>query len=120
MISIYPLFELAMPNPLFKLCDAVVFSKKRDHKFIFLKENKPKDITPDKLRTKGKVYIKDHVRLYNVIVDMYEHKSIKSGDGDLADIWVVGNLNQAQKQLDIMIKSGAKQFLPKILKGNKI
>jgi len=45
MISVYPLFELATPNPLFKMCDAVVFSKKQDHKFIFLKENKPKKIT---------------------------------------------------------------------------
>lgn len=41
-----------------KSCDAMVVSKKNDHKFIFLKENKPKDITPDKLRFKGKQYIK--------------------------------------------------------------
>ncbi len=119
MISLYPLFELAIPNPLFKSCDAVVFSKTRDHKFIFLKENKPKNITPDKLRMKGKPYIKGRVKIYDVVVDMYEHNHIKSGDGDLADLWIVDSLDQAQQQLDLMIKAGAKQFLLKILKTKK-
>jgi hypothetical protein len=45
---------------------------------------------------------------------MIEHPTIKAGDGDLADIWVVDNLKQAQEQLDIMIKKGAKQFKSKI------
>jgi len=50
---------------------------------------------------------------------MYEHKTIKAGDGDFADIWVVDSLEQAQQQLDIMIKYGAKQFFPKIERTTK-
>jgi len=95
--------------------DAVVVSKKGDYKYIFLKRNKPKNLLPDpKGRMKNKFYTRNNRRIYPVIVDMYEHPNIKSGDGDLADIWVVDNLQQAQKQLDLMIKYGAKQFESKI------
>jgi hypothetical protein len=45
---------------------------------------------------------------------MFEHPKIKSKDGDLADIWIVDDLKQAQDQVDLMIKYGAKQFKRKI------
>ena len=106
MISLYPLFELAIPNPLFKSCDAVVFSKTRDHKFIFLKENKPKNITPDKLRMKGKPYIKGRVKIYDVVVDMYEHNHIKSGDGDLFIASGVENMTRGP----LVISKASKAF----------
>ena len=104
---------------LFQSCDATVVSKKKDTKFIFLKINQPNNITHDKLRFKGKQYIKNGHKLYHVIVDMYEHNTIISGDGDFADIWVVDSLEQAQEQLDIMIQFGAKQFSSKIKITNK-
>ena len=116
MKSTHRLFESSQTtlNDLFNTCDATVASKKGDTKFIFLKENKPNNITHDKLRFKGKQYIKNNRKLYHVIVDMYEHNTIISGDRDFADIWVVDSLEQAQQQLDIMIKFGAKQFESKI------
>lgn len=94
--------------------DATVISSKGDTKYIFIKGNEPKNIIPDSKRFKGKMYSKNGRKIYPVIVDMFEHPTIKSGDNDLADIWVVDNLEQAQKQLDLIIKYGAKQFNPKI------
>ena len=114
MISILLEYFINNYKQLLNLCDAIVISKKRDHKYIFLKHNKPDNIIPDKKRFKNKIYIKNGRKLYPVIVDMYELPSVKSGDGDYADIWVVDNLKQAQKQLDLIIKFGAKQFVPKI------
>jgi len=120
MKSTHMLFEQPYNNidDLFMYCDATVESKKKDTKFIFLKSNKPSNITHDKLRFKGKQYIKNNRKLYHVVVDMYEHNTIISGDGDFADIWVVDSIEQAQKQLDIMIKFGAKQFAPRIRVNN--
>src|SRR6056297_1996000 len=95
--------------------DATVISKKGDHKFIFLKENKPNNLNPDpKNRVKGEWYIRNNRKIYPVIVDMFEHPTIISRDNDFADIWIVDSLNQAQKQLDLIIKHGAKQFYPQI------
>jgi hypothetical protein len=104
---------------LFKACDAIVFSKTKDHKFIFLKGSEPKGLVPDKKRTKGRPYIKNGRRLYDVVVDMYELPHIISGDNDPADVWVVDSLEQAQQQLDSMIRFGARQFNPKILKKKR-
>lgn len=101
---------------LFKACDALVFSKTKDHKFIFLKGNEPKNLVADKKRKKGYPYIKNGRRLYDVIVDMYELLDIKAGDNKPADIWIVDDLDQAQYQLDRMISAGARQFNPKILR----
>lgn len=96
-------------------CDAKVISKFGDHKYIFLNSNKPDNLIPDsKNRKKNNYYIKDDKKLYYVVVDMYELPSIIMRDKDYADIWVVDNLQQAQEQLDIIIKFGAKQFQPYI------
>ena len=114
------LYEYAMKSNKFdqlkKSADAMVISSKQDHKFIFLKNNSklPSNLIPDKKRFKNKMYRKGNIDIYFVIVDMFEHPTIKAGDGDLADIWVVDNLKQAQEQLDIMVKRGAKQFKSKI------
>jgi hypothetical protein len=99
--------------------DALVYSNKKDHKYIFLKSNPniPKDLIPDKKRFKGQMYRLKNRDIYPVIVDMFEHPTIKSGDGDLADIWIVDDLEQAQKQLDLIIKYGAEQFENKIRTG---
>lgn len=96
--------------------DALVFSSKKDHKYIYLKNNPnlPQNLIKDSKRTNGEMYIKNGRRIYPVVVDMFEHPTIMSGDKDLADIWVVDNLDQAQKQLDLMVRSGAKQFERKI------
>ena len=95
--------------------DAIVISKKGDYKYIFIKGNEPDNLKPDpKGRTKNKFYIRNNRKIYPVIVDMYEHPTIKSKDGDLADIWVVDSLEQAQEQLNLIIKYGAKQFESKI------
>ena len=37
--------------------------------------------------------------IYEVKVDMFEHPTLKSGDGDAADVWVVNSLAQAKAQL---------------------
>jgi hypothetical protein len=100
---------------LVKNCDALVYSFKKDHKFIFLKGNEPSNITPDPLRKKGRPYIKNGQRLYDVIVYMYEVKSILAGDKKPADVWVVDSLKQAQDQLQKIISSGADQFKSKII-----
>jgi hypothetical protein len=95
--------------------DAVVMSRKGDYKYIFIKGNQPDNLKPDpKGRLKNRIYYKNNKMIYPVIVDMFEHPSIKSDDGDFADIWVVDDLEQAQKQLDLMIKYGARQFYHKI------
>jgi len=95
--------------------DAVVISKKGDYKYIFLKSNRPTNLLPDpRGRIKGQMYTKKNRKIYPVIVDMFEHPKIKSKDGDLADIWIVDDLKQAQDQVDLMIKYGAKQFKRKI------
>ncbi len=97
--------------------DAIVISKKGDHKYIFLKKNKPNNLKLDpKGRIKGEWYIRNNIKIYPVIVDMFEHPTIKSQDKDFADIWIVDDLNQAQKQLDLMIKHGTKKFFPQIKK----
>ena len=96
-------------------CNAKVVSKFGDHKYIFLSSNKPDNLIPDsKNRKKNNYYIKDNKKLYYVVVDMYELPSIMMRDKDYADIWIVDNLKQAQEQLDIIIKFGAKQFQPYI------
>ena len=116
LAHIYEGEKVTSYKDLFKICDAVVYSPQgRDHKFIFLKSNTPSNITPDKLRTKGRPYIKGGKRIYDVVVDMYEIRNVMGGDGMPVDIWVVDNLKQAQHQLDKMIRAGAKQFHPKIL-----
>lgn len=113
---IYEAVEIKSYKDLFEICDAIVYSaQKRDHKFIFLKDNAPPNITPDKFRKKGKPYIKNGRRVYDVVVDMYEMKDVKGGDGMPADIWMVANLKEAQHQLDKIMGAGAKQFHPKIL-----
>ena len=95
--------------------DAMVISLKNDHKYIFLKDNKPKNLKNDpKNRIKGQWYIKDNRKIYPVIVEMYEHEFLKGKDNDFLDIWIVDNLNQAQEQLDLLVKYGAKQFKKKI------
>lgn len=100
--------------------DAIVISSKGDPKYIFIKGKEPPGLIPDSKRYKNKMYIKNNRKIYPVIVDMFEHPFIKSKDNALADIWVVDNLEQAQKQLDLMIQSGAKQFSPKIKLGDRI
>jgi len=111
MKSIQEYLEQSLPKH-----DALVYSQKKDHKYIYLKDNPniPKDLIPDKKRFKNQMYRKNNRNIYPVIVDMFEHPTIKSGDGDLADIWIVDSLEQAQKQLDLMVKYGARQFEPKI------
>ena len=100
---------------LIKNCDALVYSNTKDHKFIFLKGNEPSNITPDSLRKKGKPYIKNSKKIYDVVVDMYEMKGVLAGDKMPADIWVVNDLKEGQLQLDKMIASGAQQFKSKII-----
>ncbi len=96
-------------------CDGIVYSFKKDHKLIFIKGNEPSNITLDPLRRKGKPYFKSGRRLYDVVVDMYEIKSIMAGDNKPVDIWVVDDLNEAQRQLDIMKHYGAEQFFPTVV-----
>ena len=62
-------------------------------------------LKPDKLRIKGEPYIKKGKKIYDVLVDMYEHPTRRDRTGDLVDIWVVDNLAQANAQLGA-IKSG--------------
>ena len=102
-----------------KICDAVVYSNRKDHKFIFLNGNEPSNITSDSLRKKGKPYIKGGRKIYDVIVDMYEIKNILAGDRKPVDIWVVDDLKQAQKQLQLIISSGARQFKSNIIINKK-
>lgn len=102
-----------------KNCDALVFSRKKDHKFVFIKGNEPSNMTPDPLRQKGKPYIKNGIKIYDVIVEMYEMKNILAGDKMPADVWVVDDLKQAQLQLDKIITSGARQFMPKLIINKK-
>ena len=107
-------YFLEIINPNIK-ADAVVLSRKGDYKYIFIKGNEPNNLKPDpRGRIKNTIYYKNNKMRYPVIVDMFEHPSIKSADGDFADIWVVDNLKQAQKQLDLLIKFGARQFNHKI------
>jgi len=44
-------------------------------------------------------------KIYDVVVDMYEHKTIKDKTGDPRDIWIVDDLDQAEEQLRL-IKDG--------------
>ena len=46
--------------------------------------------------------------IYEVKVDMFEHPTLKSGDGEPADVWVVNSLAEAKAQLKA-IKSGRGQ-----------
>jgi len=104
---------------LMKDCDAIVYSNKKDHKLIFLKGNEPSNISPDRLRRKGRPYVKSGRRLYDVIVDMYEIKNIKAGDGKPVDIWIVDDFKQGQDQLNKIISGGAEQFKSKIIINKK-
>ena len=48
-------------------------------------------------------YGKAH-KLYDVIVEMYEHKTVKDKTGDFADIWVADSIEQAKEQLALIRK----------------
>ena len=50
---------------------------------------------------------KEKTKIYDVVVDMYEHKTEVDANGDPANIWVVDNLAQAQEQLNL-IKDGGR------------
>ena len=50
---------------------------------------------------------KERTKIYDVIVDMYEHKTEVDATGDPVDVWVVDNLEQAQEQLNL-IKDGGR------------
>ena len=57
-------------------------------------------------------------KIYDVLVDMYEHPTRRDKTGDLVDIWVVDSLSQAQAQLKA-IKAGlgkGKKFEDNIVK----
>jgi len=56
----------------------------------------------------------EYQEIYDVVVDMYEHKTDVDITGDPVDIWVVDSLEQAQKQLDIIKSSGGGKNFGKI------
>jgi len=76
------------------------------------------DLIPDSKRVKGEPYIKDGKKIYDVLVDMYEHPTRRDKTGDLVDIWVVDNLEQARAQLAAIKKGVGKgtKFANKIVK----
>ena len=76
------------------------------------------DLIPDSKRVKGEPYIKDGKKIYDVLVDMYEHPTRRDKTGDLVDIWVVDNLKQAHAQLAAIKKGAGKgtKFSNKIVK----
>jgi hypothetical protein len=69
------------------------------------------DFDIDKLYIQMKEYYQESIdtgkkkKIYDVVVDMYEHKTEVDATGDPADIWVVDSLEQAQEQLDIIRNS---------------
>jgi len=74
----------------------------RDKKITFRNDFKGKDL-------KGKDTV-----IYDVMVDMYEHPTLKStnvrtGKKDALDIWVVDNLEQANKQLQNILQNSKKR-----------
>jgi hypothetical protein len=77
-----------------------------------------KELIPDKLRTKGEPYLKGGKKIYDVLVDMYEHPTRRDKTGDPVDIWVVDKLSEAKDQL-AAIKAGrgkGTKFADKIVK----
>lgn len=72
------------------------------------------DFDIDKLYIQMKEYYSERVptgkkeKIYDVIVDMYEHTEIKDQTKakDPLDVWVVDSLEQAQKQLDLIKEDG--------------
>jgi hypothetical protein len=84
---------------IYRMCDYVVLHDQEDHKYVFLPENKPPDLIPDKRgRKKGQPYIKNGQKIYDVVIDMYESTKFKDVTGDMADIWV-GTKEEAENQL---------------------
>ena len=49
---------------------------------------------------------KERTKIYDVVVDMYEHKTEVDATGDPVDVWVVDNLEQAQEQLNLIKDAG--------------
>jgi len=59
-------------------------------------------------------------KIYDVVVDMYEHKTIKDKTGDPRDIWIVDDLDQAEEQLRLIKEGlGGGRNFGKITKVNK-
>lgn len=54
---------------------------------------------------------KERTKIYDVVVDMYEHTEIKdqTKDKEPLDVWVVDNLQQAQEQLNLIKEGGRGQ-----------
>jgi len=69
------------------------------------------DFDIDKLYIQMKEYYSELVetkekrKIYDVVVDMYEHETDIDATGNPVDIWVVDSLEQAQEQLDIIKNS---------------
>jgi hypothetical protein len=69
---------------------AVVPHAKGDHKLVFDVAHAPADLRPDPAnREKGKPYVKNGNRIYDVELKMMEHPTLKSPDGDPLDVWVI-------------------------------
>ena len=90
---------------------AIIKSRKGDDKFVFLRsqidnfDNLNLDSKQGE-RLKGELY-KGRIE---IIADFFNHKFIKSKDGEKADIIVVDTIEQAQKQFDNYVEGGAKSF----------
>ncbi|MBT3949258.1 type IV secretion system DNA-binding domain-containing protein [Candidatus Parcubacteria bacterium] len=98
-----------------KNADYIIKHKDGDHKYVFLPENKPKDVVLDnKGRRKGSIYEKAGVKIYDVKIDMYESANTEEifGANKSPDIWV-GSLDDALAQFQAIRsgKGGGTKFL---------
>ncbi len=73
-----------------KSADYIVRHKDKDDKYVFLPDNKPEGLIPDKRgRQKGNNYKKNGQKIYEVKISMYEPREHDLfGDGRAPDVWV--------------------------------
>lgn len=73
---------------------------------VYLREHAPADLKDDpRNRTPGSPYQKNGVHIYDVHVDMKQHPTLFSPDGEPMDVWIVDSEDQLEQQL-AAIKSG--------------
>jgi hypothetical protein len=97
-----------------KSADYIVRHKDHDDKYVFLPENKPTGVIPDKRgRQKGNNYKKNGQKIYEVKINMFEPKEhALFGEAKAPDIWV-GTAMDLVEQLNAIAGGlgGAGRFL---------
>jgi len=79
---------------------AVVPHNKGDHKLVYLRKDMPSTLLDDeKWRTKGSIYKKKGMKIYDVHADFKEHPLLKSKNGEMLDVWVVDSPDDLTLQL---------------------